>query len=74
MACACGEHFQRDFPADNNFRVYFDSRRATSPAAWRTDVLSVCTCCGEITSHVPADALAVLQRDAEDQDQARPSR
>ena len=64
MACGCGEKFQRVFPAQNNFAVYFDAQRTTTPASWRSNELAVCLCCGEITASVPADVLSELRRDA----------
>ena len=64
MACGCGEKFQRVFPAQNRFAVYFDAQRTTTPASWRSNELAVCLCCGEITASVPADALSELRRDA----------
>lgn len=64
MACECGEQYQRAFPANIQYHVYFDQGRKTAPVRWAQDVLSVCTCCGEITSGVPTDELRVLREGA----------
>ena len=66
MACACGEQYQRTFPASVQHTVYFDQSGQTSPMQWTQDTLRVCINCGDITSRVPNAELQVLREGAGD--------
>jgi hypothetical protein len=62
MSCACGEKYQRTFPAKAQYTVFLDRDRKASPVQWAEDTLAICVMCGDVTGIVPAPELEVLRR------------